>query len=594
MPKFAVQFLELWRRLKMGQRVAVVLAALGTLGLTGALIYYGTQPNYGVLFADLKPADAQAIVEKLKAANVPYQISNSGTTINVPFERISELRLQMAGAGVLSGGHVGFDIFDRNNFGATDFAQQVNYQRAIEGELARTLEGMDEVESARVHVTRPRESLFADKAERAKASIVVRMRQGRELSRERTEAVVSLISSAVEGLDPADVSLMDTRGRLLSSPSHGNGVNDAGAFASHLEARRKLESETAGRIVSLLEPVTGVGHVRADVAADLDFSQVEQTEEKYNPQSAVIRSQQTAQETRGGGQVQGGVSGTRANDPSTPQPAPTPVPSNASGDQRTTATTNYEIDKTVKHTLTGGGGRINRLSVSVVVDYKAANGASAARSPEELKKMQDLVSAAVGINSQRGDQIVVQTIPFDQPTVEVSTPTWMERYRDLINTAVKYGALTLAALLIILFVVRPAKRALRLAGTINSPALLPAAAGGAPALPLSTYTQTADGDPVYAVAGVAPQALGTTINENGQVVTQLPAGAAQAQLPAGAPPRTVAEIEAEMEANIAREMAEAGPKAKRSTVIKKQIMEKTQKEPEMVAMTLRSWLQDPR
>lgn len=574
MPSFVAQYVELWKRLKGGQRVAVVVAVLATLGLSGTLIYYGSQPTYGVLFADLKPADAQAIVDKLKAANISYSLSDGGTTISVPRERITELRLQMAGAGVLSGGHVGFDIFDRSSFGATDFAQQVNYQRAIEGELARTLEGMDEVESARVHVTRPRESLFADKAERAKASVVLRIKQGRELSRERTESAVSLVASAVEGLDPADISLMDTRGRLLSAPTRAaGGLGDVGAFNTHLEARRKMESETAARVISLLEPVTGVGHVRADVAADLDFSQVEQTEEKYNPQSAVIRSQQSSNEVRGAGAAQGGITGTRANDPAAPQALPTPIAARP-GDQRTATTTNYEIDKTVRRTLTGGGGRVTRLSVSVVVDYKASNGSTVARAPEELKKMQEIVSAAVGIDAGRGDQIVVQSIPFDQPTLDTTPPTWLERYRDLLHTAVKYGALALAALIVVLFIIRPARRALRLASQ-SAPALLPAGAGVA----------------AYALA--PPSLAGQNEQEVKALGSSLQTDVAPAQL-SGHAMRTVAEMEAEMEADIAREIVEAGPKATRANVIKKQILEKTHNEGEMVAMTIRGWLQETR
>jgi flagellar M-ring protein FliF len=258
MPTFFTQIKELWQRLKPAQRVTIGVAAVVTLGLIIALVFFGTQPEYGVLFSDLKTADAQTIVEKLKAGNVPYRLTNGGTSISVPSDRVAELRLQMAAAGVLSGGHVGFDIFDKGNFGATDFAQRVNYQRALEGELARTLEGMDEVETARVHVTPARESIFTEKAEHAKASVVMRIRQNRELSRERTEAVVNLVASAVEGLDPGDVSVMDTRGRVLSSPSRGNNAWERGtnAFNSHLEARQRLEADTAARVVALLEPIT--------------------------------------------------------------------------------------------------------------------------------------------------------------------------------------------------------------------------------------------------------------------------------------------------------------------------------------------------
>ncbi|MGH9942996.1 MAG: flagellar basal-body MS-ring/collar protein FliF, partial [Pyrinomonadaceae bacterium] len=398
MPNSFKQFAELWGRMKNGQRAAVIGGAAATLALLGALVYYSSQPEYGVLFADLKPADAQGIVEKLKAANVPYQLNSGGTAVSVPSERISELRLQIASSGALSGGHVGFDIFDRNSFGATDFAQQVNYQRALEGELARTLEGMDEVESARVHITRPQESLFADKEQRAKASVVLRIRQSRELARERTEAVINLVSSAVEGLDTADVSVMDARGRLLSAPTRAGSLADAGAFNSHLEARRRFEAETAARIISMLEPVTGAGHVRADVAADIDFSHVDQTEEKFNPQSAVIRSQQTSQEVKTNGTNAGpaGIVGARANDPAAQalaaaaQPAPQ-VNLNPSqpGAQRAATTTNYEIDRTVRHTV-GGGGNLTRLSVSVMVDYKIVNGVATTRTPVELQKILQL------------------------------------------------------------------------------------------------------------------------------------------------------------------------------------------------------------
>ena len=300
MPSQIDQLKNIWTRLPLNGKIATVGAAVATLGILVAIIYYGSQPTYGVLFSDLKPTDAQAIVEKLKAANVPYALTNNGTSVEVPADRISELRIQMASEGTLSGGHVGFDLFDKTSFGATDFAQQVNYRRAIEGELSRTLEGMDEVESARVHITPRKDSVFTEKEEGAKASVTLRIRQGKELSNERTDAVVSLVASAVEGLDPANVAVLDTRGRLLTKGSRGkNGsMSDAGAFSERLAAKQAFEAESASRLVTLLEPVVGEGKVRTDVSADIDFSQIEQTEEKYNPQSQVIRTQQTAQESR--------------------------------------------------------------------------------------------------------------------------------------------------------------------------------------------------------------------------------------------------------------------------------------------------------
>jgi len=555
MPALIKQTTDLWSRMKFGQRIAVLTAAGGTIALIVALVVYGSQPEYAVLFSDLKPADAQTIVEKLKSKNVQYKLTNNGTAVSVPSERVSELRLEMASVGALAGGHVGFDIFDRTTFGATEFTQQVNYQRAIEGELAKTLEGMDEVDSVRVHITQPHESIYADKTERAKASVMMRMRQGKVLSRERTEAVVGLVASAVEGLDPADVAVMDTQGRLLSSSSHGaKGAGDAGTFSSHLEASRKFEAETAARIVSLLEPISGIGHVRSDVAADLDFSEIEQTEEKYDPKSQVIRSQQSSQEARNAGSNgSGNVAGVRASDPTVATP---PAVNNAtsSGDQRTAATTNYEIDKTVKHTI-GGGGRITRLSVSVVVDYKQVAGVATARTEEELKKMQGLIAAAVGIDEKRGDQIVVQTIPFDQPTVELHNPGWLERNNQLVRTAIKYGALALATLLLLIFVIRPAKRALILAA--NSPRL---------------------------PNGRQTLALGSGRSEDADTL-------AGGQANFGSP-RTVAEIEAEMQAQVAREMAFPAPDVVRAGALKKQLIERSKQNPESVAMTIRGWLQE--
>lgn len=547
---------EIWTRLKPMQRVMVVGAAVATIALVIALVFYYSSDEYGVLFSDLKPTDAQSIVEKLKGSNVAYKLSNNGTTISVPSNRVSELRLQMASSGLLSGGHVGFDLFDKTSFGATDFAQQVNYQRAIEGELSRTLEGIEEVESARVHITKARESIYADKQEKAKASVMLRVRQNRELSKERTESVVSLIASAVEGLDPSEVSVMDTNGRLLTSGNR-NGANETGAFDSQLDAKRKLEAETAARVISMLEPISGLGRVRADVAADVDFSKIEQTEEKYDPKSQVIRSQQTTQELKNSSARTsanaGGVTGTRANDPTTQTPN---QPNTTNGDSRMATTTNYEIDKIVKHTI-GNSGRISRLSVSVLVDHKVVNGVSVARTPEELKKIQDVVSAAVGIDSQRGDQIVVQTMPFDQPATETTNASLLQRNRDLINTLIKYIAPVIIVLLFLLFVVRPAKKALNAA---FNPAteLMPASANGAP---------------LALLEGSADELAEEKLNEQ-------------------MTPKTVAEMEAALSGEHPTDKLATTDEINRRDGIKQELIERIKEDPDLMAMTVRSWLNE--
>ncbi|MEZ5425390.1 MAG: flagellar basal-body MS-ring/collar protein FliF [Pyrinomonadaceae bacterium] len=561
MPAFVEQIKEVWNRLPMTGRIATISAAVATIGLLAAVVYYGTQPEYGVLFSDLKPEDAQTIVEKLKASNVSYSVSNGGTTINVPAEKISELRLQMAGAGVLSGGHVGFDLFDKTSFGATDFAQQVNYRRAIEGELAKTLESMDELEAARVHITPKKESVFSEKEEGAKASVMLRVRQGKELSGERTEAIVNLVAGSVEGLDPSNISIMDTRGRLLTSGSKSKTATggDAGAFNAQLEAKQKFEAETAARIIALLEPVVGEGKVQADISADVDFSQIEQLEEKYNPQSQVVRSQQNSQETRNSSKTNpAGVVGARANDPTAQNP---PVPQNqqSGSDQRISTTTNYEIDKTVKKTI-GGGGRVNRLTVSVVVDHKNVDGTEVARTTEEVKQIQDLVAAAVGADENRGDSVVVQTMPFEKPQIEQNNSafSFLEKNKSLINPAIKYGALVLVALLILFFVVRPARKHLKAA--------------------MATPEEQ----------NLLTEGEGEAGDENGE--KRRLEGDPENAFPELEPMMTVAEMEAQMDGKTLS--PDPNETARQIEAVRKTLIEQTIKEPEIVVSTLRSWLRE--
>lgn len=566
MPAILEQLKEVWNRLPMTGRIATISAAIATLGLIGAIAYYGSQPEYGVLFSDLNATDAQNIVEKLKGANVPYSLANGGTAIQVPIEKIPELRLQMAGEGVISGGHVGFDLFDKTNFGATDFAQQINYRRAIEGELARTLESMEELEGARVHITPKKESVFTEKEEGAKASVMLRVRQGKQMSGERTDAIVNLVAGSVEGLDPANISVMDTRGRLLTSGREkSGGSGDAGAFSAQLEAKQKFEAENAARVIALLEPVVGEGRVRADVSADVDFSQVEQMEEKYNPASQVVRSQQTAEETRNStktnasGPANGNVAGARTNDPTTPA-GPALQNQQNGNDKKQATTTNYEIDKTVRKTI-GGGGRINRLTVSVVVDHKDVNGTEAARTADEIRQMQDLVSAAVGVDANRGDSVVVETMPFSKPEVESGTANWLDKNRQIINPSIKYGVLALIALLILFFIVRPARKAVK-------------AAIAPPVEPNLLSEGESSGD-----------------QEHGERRSEMLNPAKNAENSAAM--MTVAELEAQMDGNdLSKPETAVEDLKERLETVRKTLIEQTIREPEVVASTLRGWLRE--
>lgn len=578
------QVKEIWAKLPLAGRISTIGAAVATLAIIGALVYYGTATEYGVLFSDLKAEDAQKIVEKLKAANVPYSLTTNGTTILVPPEKITELRLQMAGEGIISGGHVGFDLFDKTNFGATDFAQQVNFRRAIEGELGKTLEGMDEVEGARVHITPKKESVFTEKEEGAKASVMLRVKQGKELSAERTEAIVNLVSSSVEGLDASNVSVMDTRGRLLSAAGKGKagGIGDAGVFNAQLEAKQKYEAETAARVIALLEPVVGENRVKADIAADVDFSQVEQTEERYNPQSQVIRSQQTATESRTANvQNPNGVVGARANDPTLPVQPNQPAQNQVGNNARNSTTTNFEIDKTTRRTV-GGGGRVNRMTVSVVVDYKTVEGVDVARTSEEIQQIQNLVAAAVGSDQNRGDSVVVQTMAFNKPPTETAvTAGWLEKNKALVATLMKYGSLVLIALLIFLFVIRPAQKALKAAVAPpivdEEPKLLEAAA----------ESEEIAEEKRLEEANTEENANRLEDGEN---------------LPELEPGMTVAELEAKMNAEMEEENdilnaseiegEPVGEEFLRVNRIKQEVIYQTVNDTDLVVSTLRSWLRE--
>ncbi len=593
MKNFFSQVNSVWQGLSIFQKVSLISAAVVTLALVGLLIFYSSETEYGVLFTNLKPADAQKVVEKLKSSQVSYKLSDYGTTVSIPNPQVLEMRLQVAGSGILSGGHVGFDIFDKNNFGATDFTQQVNYQRALEGELARTLENMYEVKSARVHITRMRESVFIDKVEPAKASIMIDLATTR-ISPERTEAIVSLISSAVEGLEPENIIVTDTQGRLLAggrTSGHNSQVaNNLNALDKLMETRRSLEMDISGRIVSLLEPITGAGRVKANVIAEVDFNQVEETEEKYDPKSAVVRAQQVAQEFKNSPILPAGVAGVRANDPTTiPQPTPTPdLTTTVNGNGRSANTTTYEIDKVTKRVV-GTGGQLTKISVSVLVDEQTTGGK---RTPEELQKIQELVTAAVGINTSRGDQVAVQMIPFNQPTPVTIAPTWIESNRDFVKTGIKYGAIFLVSLLLILMVVRPALKILKpplAQEPVTVQALLPAANSAVGEISLINGNKE--------LAEKETKLLETSEKAGSQdKLTEKKDE--ELALVSVDKPRTVAELVAVVDKN------EAKPKLDKPTdelgqlptietelnAIKLQLVSYSKNDPAKVAMTIRSWL----
>src|SRR5581483_2597329 len=401
--------------------IVAVLVAGGIYGLT----QWQREAGFRPLYTTLAPEDAALVVQKLKENGVPYRLSSSGTAISVPEERVAELRLDMAAAGIPKNGRIGFEIFDKTNLGMTDFAEHVNYRRALEGELERSVMALTEVEQARVHISFPQESVFQESRQPAKASVLVKLRGGTQLPETAVPAITHLISSAVEGLAPESVSVLDMRGNLLNRAKRVSDTGSGDTSEAALEYRRTVEHDLAAKLDATLEPLVGAGRFRAAVSADTDLTSAEQSEEHYDPTQSVMVSSQKTEDISAPSHTAGGIPGTASNLPD-PAPAPATV---GGGTSRKTESVNYQSSRTVKRTVLPQGG-IKRLSVSVLIDQEVhfeGSGAQAKRvltppTPERMKVIHDLAAAAVGLNAERGDQLIVESLPFES-TVNLEPPT---------------------------------------------------------------------------------------------------------------------------------------------------------------------------
>ncbi len=423
------QITQLWKSLSWKQRASLGAALLAVCGLIYAAIQWNRQRDLRPLFTNLAPEDAGSIVEKLKTLNVRYRVSDGGAVL-VPSSRVAELRLEMAAAGLPRTGRVGFELFDQTSLGVTDFAEQVNYRRALEGELERSVMSLAEVERARVHVTFAKESLFADRRQPAKASVLVKLRPGARLSPQNVVAVQHLTASAVEGLAPESVSVLDMAGNLLSRPSldlEGDGRHSS----AMLEFRQNLEREYLAKIRSTLDPILGADRYRAGVNIDCDFTSGEQSEETFDPSRSVMVTSARTEDVSGAGAAQAGIPGTASN---LPRPAPR-LPGSPSGVSRKTENVTYQTSRVVRH-IRIPQGAVRRVSVAVLVDHKlrwegAGSGARRVLEPpppETLKVVRDVLAGVVGYQQERGDQILVESLPFEStllaepPAAPPSTP----------------------------------------------------------------------------------------------------------------------------------------------------------------------------
>ena len=446
--------LEWLNRLRANPKIPLMVAAAAAVAIVVAMVLWAKSPDYRTLYSNLSDQDGGAIVTQLTQMNIPYRFSENGGAIEVPADKVHELRLRLAQQGLPKGGAVGFGLLDQEKFGISQFSEQVNYQRALEGELARTIETLGPVKTARVHLAMPKPSLFVREQKSPSASITVNLAPGRAMDDGQITAIVHLVSSAVAGLPPGNVTVVDQSGRLLTqSNTAGRDLNDA-----QLKYAADVEGRVQRRIESILAPIVGNGNVHAQVTAQIDFANKEQTEEQYQPNGdasqAVLRSRQTNESEQIGGSYPGGVPGALSNQPAPANAAPITTPpanqqngqqngqQNQNGQQAASSATsnavprnttrnetaNYEVDRTIRHTKMNVGD-IERLSVAVVVNYRTlADGKTEALSADQLKQIEDLTREAMGYTEKRGDTLNVVNSPFNATDdVGGQLPFWQQQ-----------------------------------------------------------------------------------------------------------------------------------------------------------------------
>jgi flagellar M-ring protein FliF len=450
-------------------RAPLIFAVALLVAIVAGLFLWSRAPDYKVLYSNLSDRDGGAIITALQAANIPYKFTDAGGAILVPSEQVHEMRLRLAAQGLPKSGSVGFELMDNQKFGISQFAEQINYQRALEGELERTIESISSVKSARVHLAIPKPSVFVRDKEAPSASVLVNLYPGRALDEGQVLAITHMVSSAVPDMPVKGVTILDQDGNLLTQPSTGSGLD-----ASQLKYRQQIERSTQQRIDAILAPLFGSGNAHSQVSADIDFSRSEQTSENYgpngSPQQAAIRSQQTSTATEMSQAAASGVPGALSNQPPQPASAPIVAGNGASGvtttpvSDRKDSTTNYELNKTVQHLEQPMGG-IKRLSVAVVVNYLRVVDAKghATMQPvtaDKLAQVNQLVKDAMGFDAARGDSVNVVNSPFTadiDPNADL--PWW--RTPDMIALAKQlatYLGIGAVALFLYFVMVKPALR----------------------------------------------------------------------------------------------------------------------------------------
>jgi len=447
---------------KIFMGAVIVLTVLAVI----VIVNIANTMSYGVLFSNLDPKDSGQILEQLKAKKIPYKIEAGGSVIKVPEDQVSELRLEMATLGLPEGGGVGFEIFDKSNLSTTDFVQNINFIRAIEGELGRTLSEIKEVRSAKVHITLPKRSVFIEEQEEAKASIVLNLRPGATISESLVPAILHLTAQAVEGLKPENIAIVDVRGKLLSKPKSSGDDSFTEASTTQIALQKKMEDNLSKEVISVLEPHVGAGKVKTTVKLKLNFNKEESTEETVDPNSIAKVSESSETTSSTGGIRAGGVPGVSSNVGAASGATTVDNTATASKSKSEKSLVNYEVSKKVTH-LTRPVGEIQQLSIAVMVDdatnVQMRNGEliqeSRKRTQSELDTITRIVQAAVGFDNQRGDTIAVANLTFDNSSSMLNEYYSKQQEKsDLLNKIITYGLITIGILVVFFFVIRPLLR----------------------------------------------------------------------------------------------------------------------------------------
>ena len=454
------QLKAFYEGLSRGRKITFLAVIVGSTLSILALILLAGQVDYSLLYANLNPQDAGLITSQLKAMKLPYKLEGDGSMILVPVEHVHETRLQLASEGLPQGGGIGYEIFDRRNLGVTEFVQRLNYRRAIEGELSRTISQLAEVPRARVHITIPEKTLFMDEEDaRPKASVTLSILGGRSLTQGQVRGIGHIVSSSVEGLSIEDVTIIDDHGRLLTRKEEE--LIAGRPTGTLLKYKQQFERNLEKKVQGMLERVVGPDNAIVQVAANLNFDQFEQTEEKYDPEATAVRSEQlTLEKSSGVGPTPMGVPGTASNLPEGETAASGPLGAKSASEKRN-ETINYEVNRVVNRTVKPVG-TLTKLSVAVLIDgtYQSTEteeGETTSqyvpRSEDEMSQFEDIVKSAVGYSTKRGDQIEVANIPFEVEKVIEVEPTGIN-WRDLLPFA-RYVVILIALVILFFAVLRP-------------------------------------------------------------------------------------------------------------------------------------------